>query len=231
MENTRRTYVYYSDAKILELRQQMPLSRWERATRRVTEVGGTVLGTGGKIGIGPPASEPILLTMQAVWIDLFDEGLIGSFDEPEQFFYGRLVFYYGIFDEVDPSVFFLVGATDRTIVGLGGSKKHVRGFRGREIPVADDAQAVVMEPDVATLIYTASETPSQGSTESLTAEPGEDIRANHVAGLYKNWQFWRGRKMEFEILARRELLSPVSPPYVESPKNVLIGSPIFVAQA
>ena len=169
--------------------------------------------------------------MQAVWVDLADEGLIGSFDEPEHFFYGQLVFYYGIFDMADPPVFFLVGSTDRTIVGLGGSKRHVRGFRGREIPVADGAQAVVMEPDVATLIYTASEGVSQVPTESPTAAPEEDIRAIHVAALYENWQFWKGKKMKFEILARRELLSSVSPPNVESPKNVLIGSPIFVAQA
>ncbi len=230
MANTRRTYIYYSDDKILELRQQIPLSRWERATRRVTSVGATVLGTGGNIGIGPPASEPILRTMQAVWIDPFDGGLIGSFDEPEQFFYGELVFYHGFFDMVDPPVFFLVGATDRTIVGLGGSKRHVRGFRGREIPVADDAQAVVMEPDVATLIYN-SEAGSQRSTENLTAVPGVDSRALQVANLYENWQFREGKMAKFEILARQELLSPLSPPNVEPPKNVLIGSPIFVAQA
>ena len=201
VSQTRRTYVYYSDDKVLEHKQQVPSSRWQRAIERlkdVDEVEVTVLGTGAKVGIGPRASEPVLRTMQEMWVDLADEGRIGTFDEPREYFYGKLVFYYGLFNMVDPPVFFLVGATDQTIIALGGSQKHVRGHRGREIPVADDAQAVVMEPDVATLLYKASVAASpRPSTEFPPPAPADDIRAVHVAGLYKNWEFWEGRKMEY----------------------------------
>ena len=187
-----------------------------------------VLGTGATIGIRAPEPEPILRTLQTVWMDLADEGLIGSFDEPREYFYGKLVFYYDLFNVVDPPVIFLVGETDQTIVALGGSQKHVRGFRDREIPVSEDAHGVFMEPDVAMLIHEAE---APGALDKPpTIEPGEDIRAYYVAQLYKSWREKKVGKMEFEVLAREELRSSVSP-HVMSPSNVLIGSPVFVAQA
>jgi hypothetical protein len=235
VSHTRRTYIYYSDHKILEQKRQVPLSRRKRAKERlkdVQEAEVTVLGTGAKVGIGPRASEPILRTMQEVWVDLADERRIGTFDEPSEYFYGKLVFYYGLFRYIDPPVFFLVGATDQTIVALGGSRKYVRGHRGKEIPAAEDAEEVVMEPDVAALIYKAEAAASdRPSIELPPPAPDEDIRAVYVAKIFRNWKHSKSAKMEYEVLARRELESSVSPPTVEAPTNVLVGTPIFVAQA
>jgi hypothetical protein len=168
--------------------------------------------------------------MQAVWRYLDEERLVGSFDEPRQFFYGQLEFYYGDFDTVNPPVWFLVGATDQTIVALGGSKKHVRGFRDQDVRPAENAQSVTMEPDVATLIYTAEAGSSEAPINAPTAATDQDLWATPVALIHSNWQFQKGKKMVFEVLARREGMSRVSGPPLESPKDVLIGSPIFVAQ-
>lgn len=201
-----------------------------RALSRSGELEVKVGGTGGKVAIGPAESEPVLRSMQEMWADLLNYGRIGSFDRPREYFHGKLVFYYGLFNIVDPPVFFLVGATDETIVALGGSQKHVRGHRGRDIPVADDAGAVVMEPDVADLIYEAEVSSTQTLLESQPQAPVDDIRADHVALLYNKWRFIKGEKMEFEVLARRELESSVSSHVLESQKNVLFGSPVFVAQ-
>jgi hypothetical protein len=228
-----RTYIYYSDDKVRELDQQLPLPPWwRRALSRIR--GGGATGPGGiglNIDIGSPEPEAILRSMQRIWRHLDAEGLVGTFDEPKTYFYGELEFYYGIFDSVQPPVFFLVGATDRTIVGLGGSQKHVRGHRDHEIRAEENARNVTMEPDVATLIYTASETDSPEAPMGIpSAMPGDDMWAIHLAGMYSNWQGWQGRKMKFEVLARQEGLSQLSPPFVESSRDVLIGSPIFVAQ-
>jgi hypothetical protein len=222
----RRTYVYYSDDKILEQKDQVGASRWKRAVRRLNQVGVVVLGTGTTVGLGPPEAEPVLLSMQTLWMDLADEDSIGTFDEPKEWFYGTLDFHYGFFDHSDPPIFFMVGVTERTIVALGGSKKHVRGFRGREIPIPDEAASVVMEGDVATLIYEAMEP----GGDPVAATVGEDIRAVHVAGVYQNWK-GKGATAAFEVLARKELTSRVSPGFLASPMDVLIGSPLFVAQA
>jgi hypothetical protein len=54
--------------------------------------------------------------------------------------------------------------------------------------------------------------------------------AHDVARLYEDWQSRKISRMEFEVLARSELRSSVHPPFVESTKGVLIGSPVFVAQ-
>jgi uncharacterized protein DUF7019 len=227
-----RTYVYYSNDKIADLEQQLPVPPWwRRALGRIRGAGvGVPGGPSASVNVGPPNPEPILRTMQRVWRYLDSElKLVGTFDDSKEYFYGRLEFYYGIFDSVNPPVFFLVGATNQTIVALGGSKKHVRGHRDQEIRAAENAQNVTMEPDVAKLIHTAS---AAGSSITMpAAAPGEDIWASYVAGMYSNWSFWEGRKAVYEVLARKEApLSRVSPPTVEVSKEVLFGSPIFVAQ-
>ena len=226
MEQIRRTYIYYSDDKILDLRQQIPLGRWEKVKQRLGGVEVTVLGSGAKISMVPPGEDTILSSLQRVWADLDDQGRIGTFDGPREFVYGKLVFYYGVFDMFDPPLFILAGATDSTIIVLGGQKIHVRGFRDREIRVAPDAVPIVMEPEVGTVLYASM---FEARTENLTAAPDEDVRAGYAAKMYSDWN-WRGNKMEFEVFARIELRSRASPPFVESPKNVLVGSPVFVAQ-
>lgn len=226
-----RTYIYYSDRKILEWRQQVPPSRWERATRRLEGVDVSIIGIGGvSVKLGPPPSEPVLQTLRAMWVDLADEGMIGTFDEPRAYVYGVLTFNYGLFDIVANPVLFLVGATDQTIVALGGSQTHVRGFRGAQIRAPENAQHALMESDVADFLHAAAQTGLPGPSADIPPRsPDEDIRAVHVAGLYANRQFWEGRKMEYEVLARAELRSSVSGQGVDEPTDVLIGSPVFVA--
>jgi len=228
MKQDLLTYIYYSDDKIRELAQQLPpLPWWRRFLDRLRKVDIKVLGTGPAIDIAPPPDPEHLQTLKNVWRHLDAKGRVGTFDDPKQYFHGRLEFYYGIFDTVNPPVFFLVGGTDRTIVALGGSKKHVRGHRDHKIEAEENSKNVTMEPDVATLIYTGSETVSPAAA---TVEAG-DLWAIHVVGMYKNWQFWQGKKMEFEVLAHKEkLVRQVGPPFLESARDVLIGSPIFVAQ-
>jgi Family of unknown function (DUF7019) len=227
-----RSYIYYSPEKIEDLAQELPqASWWRRALGRIRALGGSGPGgIGANIAIGAPEPQPILRTMQRVWQQLEQEQQVGTFDAPKRFFYGRLQFYYGAFGNIDPPVFFLVGATDQTIVALGGSLKNVQGHRGQEIRAAENANKVTLEPDVATVVHTAFMTESadtSGESPATALIEGWDV---HVVGMYQNWRGMSGSKMEFEVLARQDGRSSVSAPYLESPKEVLIGSPIFVAQ-
>lgn len=220
-----RAYIYYSDDKILELSQQIP----EPRRGRLRGVGVTVVGTGGNVNWQQP-EETVLQKLQRIWEHLDREQLVGSFDEPKQYFHGQLEFYYGIFDVVNPPVFFLAGSTDQTIIGLGGSTRHVRGHRDEEMRVSDNTPNVTMEPEVATLLYGASQVSPDSTPTEVVMGPGTTDRwPIYLAGMYTNWQFWKGRKSVFEVLARQEGRSHVSGPPLESPRNVLIGSPIFVA--
>lgn len=230
MEQIRRTFIHYSDDKILEQRQQIPPSRWDKVKQRLSGAEVTILGSGAKISMVPREEETIFSSLQRVWADLDEQGMIGSFDEPKEYFYGTLIFNYGIFGMFDPPLFVLAGATERTIIVLGGRQEYVRGFRNRGIRVAVDAAPVVMEPEIGNILYASVTASPEVPTESLTAAPDEDLRAGYAAKLYRDWN-WQGNKMEYEVLARKELNSRASPPFVESPKNVLIGAMVFVAQA
>lgn len=227
----RRTYIYYSDEKIRGLREQIPPSRWEAVKQRLSGVEVTVLGSGAKISTVPPDDDSIFSSLQRVWVDLDEQGLVGTFDEPKEFVYGHLDFYYRIFSEFDPPLFVVAGATGRTIVVLGGSQANVRGFRGRDLRVRDGAAPVVMETELGIKLYAAEEALSGKPSNSRTAMPGEDFSADYAAKLYGDLKL-TGYKMEYEVLARIELRSMVShSAFVDSPKDVLVGSPLFVAQA
>jgi len=134
-------------------------------------------------------------------MDLGDEGRIGTFDEPKDYFYGSLVFYYDTYKNTDPPVIVLVGATDQTLVALGGSREHVRGFRGRQIPVEKDAPSIVMETDLAGALI-GSELPAE--RRARIPSVGGDARAIYMVEIYKEWQGSKINKMEFEVLARKE---------------------------
>ena len=140
-----RRYIYYSDDKIHELDQQLPEAKWWHRTQGG---GATVLGTGANIDFGPQETKPVLRTMQKVWRYLERMQQVGSFDEPRQYFYGRLAFYLEFFDSVNPQLFFLIGDTGQTVVALGGQKKHVRGFRGQQSRQRAGAPSIVIETDL-----------------------------------------------------------------------------------
>ncbi|MFI1363922.1 DUF7019 family protein [Streptomyces griseochromogenes] len=230
--NKIRTYIYYSDDKVNEIAQQLSApSWWRKALRRISGVQGQIAGTGVGVDIERGEPEPTLQTLQKVSDYLDQQREVGTFDDPGRYFHGQLRFYHGIFDVVNPPVFFLLGSTGKTIVALGGSKKHVRGFRDQEVRAAENAQSVTMEPDVAELIHAADGDDSTPVPAGIPPTAQGDSWAIHVAGMYLNWQHSQRSNMEFEVLARREAYSRVTAPFLDSPKDVLIGSPIFVAQA
>jgi hypothetical protein len=225
-----RTYIYYSDDKIRELAQQLPSPWWRRALRRIRGGEIDVLGVGAGIDIAP---EPDLMIrdMQRVWRHLDSRGQVGTFDEPRQYFHGQLAFSYGIFDVVKPPVFFLIGDTKQTIVALGGQQRHVRGFRDQLPGATSEAPSLVMESEVARALFKSFASGSSlSSTETPTTILDDDLWAKDVALMYYNREAWQGARIEFEVLARREKLTRISLPFLDKPRDVLVGSPVFVAQ-
>jgi hypothetical protein len=218
-----RRYVYYSDDKIHELDQQLPEAKW---WHRIQGGGATVLGTGANIDFGPQETKPVLRTMQKVWRYLDRTQQVGSFDEPRQYFHGRLAFYLEFFDSVNPQLFFLIGDTGQTVVALGGQKKHVRGFRDQQSRQRAGAPSIVVETDLVRYWMRKSRA-SQSPKESPDAMQGD--RWNKV--VVDMYSRWKGQKAEFEVLAARESFSQATRPRPKLPSDVLIGSPIFVAEA
>lgn len=230
-----RKFIYYSERKIDEYRKQIDEPRWKRALKalsRVNQLGVIVLGNGLTIGVGPPADEPVFRALQTMWIDLADNDLIGDFDEPKDYVYGELEFFYGFFDNVDPPLFVCVGATATTIIVLGGSQTNTRAFRDRKVKAKKNATPVVLEPDMAIALIEAEDpVAAEKLRESFGgATSGVDLRAAYAGLLYRNWHGYRGERMRFEVLASSERVFAVSPEDAESRSRVLFGSPVFVAE-
>jgi hypothetical protein len=231
MEQDRlREYWYYSDRKIKRLASQIRPPGWRRALDNISAFEVKALEVGVGIETRPPELEAeVLRLLQRVIKKLDQQKAVGTFDDPKGFFYGQLEFYYGApYTGVDPPAFFLAGATDRTVIGLGGSLEHVRSYRDRQVRAAENATMASMEPDIAAVIHDTELRTSDALAED-SAVIAAGTWATHVAGIYHNWDGQHADKLDFEVLAAREGKSTVSQPFWESPRQVVIGSPIFVA--
>lgn len=162
------------------------------------------------------------------------EGELGTLDEPRKFFYGQYEAYYQAFGMVNPSVLYLVGETDRTVVALGGRLRDMVGRTEDEAKSEEGARLVVSEWDVAGAIA------DEQRLEDIR-EPGVETPAPphpwHVNVVSTNQRFGyypdRFPQHTVETLAWREAFSPGSevPASLPTAKNVLLGRPIFVAYA
>jgi hypothetical protein len=132
MNKVPRTYLYYSDDKILEFAMDAAsTSELRQEFERFRKVEVKVLGSGGTIELAPREPDTILGAMKKVWHALDKEGQIGTPEDDKPYFHGGMMLYQGFFDTVNPPVWFFVGETDRTIIALGGRAKHARAYPSR----------------------------------------------------------------------------------------------------
>ena len=75
-------------------------------------------------------------------------------------------------------------------------------------------------------------------TGDVAAHPGEDAGKSpnelvaYTADLYYAWPFNKAGTMRYEIFMQQQRRTPLGPPYnLTADMQVVIGSPIFVAQA
>jgi hypothetical protein len=153
---------------------------------------------------------------------------LGSIDEPDTYFVGRLEMSWG--PTFDGKLVYFGGATDRTVLGLAGSRRHVIGAPGTsQVPAGPtsatpDLIAVLRDADPATV---GAVPPEQASDGQLGwSEAAAIARAStNMSGLRKTLEF----------LARRVALRrPDNPPewvggLIEG-RTVVLGSPLFVAE-
>lgn len=225
-------FFYVSDTKLDWLYDRFPQSWWRRALGRISGANITILGFGG--GASVHATEKTRM-QKLRWVEhrLNESDEVGSVDQPKHYFAGRIAMYYGAFDMVDPPVMYLVGESDRTIVALGGSLHHVRGRSVESTRAREDAKRTIFEPEVARAVRRA-----QTSVDSLPtfAAQRDQQWAIDVAETYWHWSSDGpdGPKMMFETLAICDGFASPAPPEIsgrmEIQKNVVLGSPIFVAR-
>lgn len=214
-----RYYLYVSDSKI-----EMMLSQIDPALtrKRTAELSLNLKVVGGKRATEVPAGGDRTARLERVVRYLDEHGDLGSVDEPGQFFWGLLPMRWGPFP-TDPTgaVVYFGGNTENTVVGLGGSSRHVvgapppsaeyQGTAGSHTPAM--LAALATDPAVKALLDAVDDTLEKADRAAL----GAVQQANTTL---------RGPAHNVEFVAKRLLHGP-SP--AKENTSVLLGTPLYVA--
>lgn len=150
---------------------------------------------------------------------LQDHGDLGSVDEPGQFFWGMLPMQWGRFPD-SPSLVFAGGQADRTVIGLGGSGRHLVGSvpeverqnaSWSQLPPMLDGLSSDLEDDL--VVEAAETTGSRLDRADRTALATVSRAVDRLTGPAQNLEF----------VAKRLLYGDVGD------TRVLLGSPVYIA--
>jgi hypothetical protein len=150
-----------------------------------------------------------------------------SVDKPAAYFKGRLTMKWGPLggEWRESEAVYFAGATDETVVGLGGSARHVIGT----IPGGVDNTFLWPASAVAALVPVL-EQEALGAAEREAKIMKDSYGHLWPMFVYSLGAMYRGPEQEVEFLARRLLYGP--PGCVEGTNSsVLLGTPIYVAAA
>jgi hypothetical protein len=218
-----RYYVYISDSKIDMLCQQIDpgLGR-----KRTSEVKLNVVGLGGQRRTEIPAGGERIVRLSRVIRHLEEYGDVGSIDVPGQYFRGLLPLQWGPFGEVESSLVYFGGHTERTILGLGGSGKHVLGWSGGEHQ--DRIAARSMLPWLLGGLSTDSDIDASLQGEHRDLDELDVVALKHV---HQATTQLTGPAQTLEFIAKTLLRGPSPCPNVDPFEDmvVLLGSPLYVA--
>lgn len=211
-----RYFLYVSDSKVDMLLPQIDPGF---AARRTTEFGVNLPMVAAK-RTTEPAQPDRFARLERVVGHLQDFGDLGTIDEPGQFFAGVLPMSSGALpDGEDASLVFFGGGNDRTVVGLGGSVRHLLG----SVPGIDVAQAASSLPTMLDRLGAGSELEDEQLVDAIGDVSGRSHRAA-LTTVHQAVRRLQGPAQNLEFVAKR-LLHGSGPGGVP----VLLGSPIYVA--
>jgi hypothetical protein len=201
-----RYYYYISDAKVDMLLPQVDPGF---AAKRTTEFGVSLNPLSGKRKRETVPDRVVRLERVIQHLDDFCD--VGTIDEPGQYFRGRLAMRV----LQKPGFLYFTGATDDTVVGLGGSSGHLTaGAKPKE----DEGFGPSMLP---------------GMVQGLTAITDDEAPEGVLELAHLAQRNARGDEQEVEFIAKRLRHGPSPYPELDGGRSlrVLVGSPLFVALA
>lgn len=207
-----RYYLYISDSKVDMLLPQIDPAF---VAKRGSEIG-VKLSVLSLKRTAERAGNDRMARLERVVRYLHDHGDLGSVDEPGQFFWGLLPMQWGRFPGA-ASLVFAGGRADRTIVGLGGSGRHLVG----SVPnVGDEAQTWSQLPPMLDglasdledeLVVEAAEAPLDRADKTALATVSRAV--GRLASPAQHLEFVAKRLLHGEYDGTR----------------VLLGSPVYIA--
>jgi hypothetical protein len=223
-------YIYISDAKVDMLFAQVPhdikkkvATEWKMdlkllsASRRVETEG----------------EDNRIARLETVVDFIRDYGNLGSVDEADEYVEDTLMLrwgYYGFHDENNPVVYF-GGETEKTIVGLGGSTKHLIGNSGLSGAHSHSATPLVLN-------YLSKEL---GLPEGTSNPEWVPARIREIFTPIKAVELatrqMRGVQQNVDFMAKSLVYGPAKI-YNHDPahrgcdaRSVLVATPLYVAMA
>lgn len=250
-------YIYISDAKVDMLFPQIPHEAKKKVAKEL-KIDFKIFGASRKTEI--EVEENRITRLEAVVAYLSEFGEVGSVDEPGKYINGTMPLTWGPVKVKDsrhtPFVYFS-GETRRTVVGLGGSKKHMIGnnkppaddlfINCSERPGMEEYMSEAIDKPIPSFPFDAPtrvealswvgtpawvSAPDQLSEESFEDETVdlEEISAKSSLNLiYDFTQGMRGPRERMEFFAKTLLYEP-SPRPADS-RNILLVTPLYVALA
>lgn len=221
-----RYYVYLSETKIDMLFGQIPRAAREDLSAEL------------KINLGVVSSsvkggERSTPERRVVAIEeyLRSKRMVGTVDEPSEFFEGSLSMRWGPIDR-GPAVVF-TGSTDRTVLALGGSLRHVVGGSpgDGQLGYVSSAPFLVaaLREDVPSLAVTEAD---KRNMDALLSR-GRDASALALAMVAYTHEWMRSPEQRLAFLAKRLIWSGSDPELPRSTgdgRHLLLGTPVYVAQ-
>lgn len=210
-------YLYISDSKVDMMLQQIdPGVTKGRQTE--FSLGLNALGT--KRTVMSTPGDDRIARLERVLRHLSDLGSVGTLDAPESFFWGLMPMRWRIIpSETSGPLAFFGGTWESTVVGLGGSSRHLYAGGDPEGGLATGSMTPALLEGIATsaledeLVVDAVADEIDGDLDAL-----ETVR-NAVSAL-------RTPMQTVEFVAKRLLHGDCGAPG----ESVLLGTPVYVAQ-
>jgi len=182
-----RYYIYVSETKVEQLFAQIPTKLRDKIAARFTIDLKLVKAEFG----GRQPRESLISKLEIVRAYLDDQGLIGTTDNPKSFFGDVLPLNWGPyapdFDEEIQFVYF-GGRTEETIVGLGGSLKHVLGEAGETTSHSHSLTPYLIQ-DLQKLIEASKVNAEMDGNDALSAVHSVAVASGEMGGPWERMEF------------------------------------------
>ena len=251
-------YIYISDAKVDMLLPQIP-----HDTRRkiATEIGFDLKVLSAKRKSETDIDDNRVTRLEAVVSFIREYGNLGTVDEPDEYFEGNLPLCLGplqcdVESHTEPSVVYFAGRSTRTIVGLGGSARHMIGntscspipWRGSDTWIIHDyleyhlrkrlSQGTEKVGDhIRNDFRRRVKKANRGAVRDDLLQGVDEIDFNagtileSAAGVYNSME---GPVQQLEFIAKRLQYGRFQSEYFEElygTPQMLVGTPLYVAMA
>lgn len=145
--------------------------------------------------------------------------IVGTIDEPKDYFSGELLMQWGPFYDPflsnDSSLIYFGGETENTVVGLGGSAKNVLGNVGTSAPHSHSTM-----PAILTVLR-----------KENNSDANEELHDESLAAVHLATKGMKGPTQRLEFIAKRLAVGPSPYPHRDKKQGmrVLLGTPLYIA--